>query len=188
MAGKPYQTGVIHGRFQVLHNDHLKYLLDGAALCDHLVIGITNPAPAQTKQESSDTNRGKETANPLTYLERYQLVKSVFFEAGLSYEDFSIVPFPINFPERYRYYVPMDAVFFLTIYDEWGLQKKDYFKSQGLHLHILREVAPEEKGISASEVRELISNEQPWEHLVPPAVATLLKKWGISSRLKQLSN
>lgn len=187
MSGKPYDKGVIHGRFQVLHNDHLKYLLDGAALCHHLVVGVTNPAPAQTKQESSDTNRGKEAANPLTYLERYQLVKTVLSEAGLSYQEFSIVPFPINFPERYRYYVPMDAVFFLTIYDEWGLQKKDYFKSLGLHLHILREVSPEEKGISASEVRGLIENEQPWEHMVPPPVAALLKKCEISARLKQLS-
>jgi D-arabinose 5-phosphate isomerase GutQ len=36
-------VGVIHGRFQILHNDHLKYLLAGKDLCRHLVIGITNP-------------------------------------------------------------------------------------------------------------------------------------------------
>jgi len=42
------ETGVIHGRFQVLHNDHLKYLMEGMALCDHLVVGITNPDPILT--------------------------------------------------------------------------------------------------------------------------------------------
>jgi glycerol-3-phosphate cytidylyltransferase-like family protein len=33
-----YDVGVIHGRFQVLHNDHLKYLLLGKALFKHLVV------------------------------------------------------------------------------------------------------------------------------------------------------
>lgn len=98
---KLYNTGVIHGRFQILHNDHLSYLLSGMALCNHLIVGITNPAPAQTKPEKSDGNRGQSKANPLTYYERYTLVKTVLTSEGLSYRDFSIVPFPINFPERY---------------------------------------------------------------------------------------
>ena len=33
------QTGVIHGRFQVLSNDHLCYLLAGKARCCHLIVG-----------------------------------------------------------------------------------------------------------------------------------------------------
>jgi len=37
------ERGVVHGRFQVLHNDHVKYLLAGKARCRHLVVGITNP-------------------------------------------------------------------------------------------------------------------------------------------------
>jgi len=28
-----FDVGVIHGRFQVLHNDHLKYLLAGKEKC-----------------------------------------------------------------------------------------------------------------------------------------------------------
>jgi nicotinamide-nucleotide adenylyltransferase len=40
-----YELGVIHGRFQVLHNDHLRYILAGKELCRHLVVGITNPDP-----------------------------------------------------------------------------------------------------------------------------------------------
>jgi hypothetical protein len=35
-------------------------------------------------------------------------------------DEISIVPFPINFPELYHYYLPMRATFFLTIYNEWG--------------------------------------------------------------------
>ena len=37
------KVGVIHGRFQLLHNDHMKYLLAGKQRCEHLIIGICNP-------------------------------------------------------------------------------------------------------------------------------------------------
>ncbi|MFW9878404.1 MAG: nicotinate-nucleotide adenylyltransferase, partial [Candidatus Thorarchaeota archaeon] len=30
-----YEIGVIHGRFQVLHNDHIKYLMAGKRLCKY---------------------------------------------------------------------------------------------------------------------------------------------------------
>ena len=43
--------------------------------------------------------------NPLTYFERYQLVRVALNEAGLNLNVFSVVPFPINSPEHYRYYV-----------------------------------------------------------------------------------
>ncbi len=76
-----YETGVIHGRFQVLNNDHLKYY------------------------------------------ERYLLLKTALTEVGkLS----SIVHLPINMPELYQYYVPLDAIFFLTIYNDWGREKHRY--------------------------------------------------------------
>ena len=82
MTLKPVaETGVIHGRFQILHNDHLDYLLSGKALCRHLVVGITNPDPVLTKKEDSDPERDSAAANPLTYYERYLLVKTALTEA-----------------------------------------------------------------------------------------------------------
>lgn len=183
-----YATGVIHGRFQVLHNDHLKYILAGKALCRHLVVGITNPEPLLVREEKADPHRSDPLANPLTYYERYCLVKAVLSARGLPPEDYSIVPLPINLPERYRYYVPMDAVFFVTIYDAWGERKLHYFQSLGLRAHILRKVAPEEKGLSASDIRQLMVQGQPWAHLVPDPAARLLKAWGIPQRLRDLGN
>ena len=181
-----YDTGVIHGRFQVLHNDHLKYLLAGKALCSHLVVGITNPEPSMVREEAADTHRSAPLANPLTYYERYCLVKSALGAEGLPPETFSIVPLPINLPDRYCHYVPMDAVFFVTIYDAWGERKLHYFRSLGLRTHILRRVAPEEKGLSAGDVRQRMVQGRPWEHLVPPPVAELLSQWEIPARLRDL--
>ena len=179
-----YREGVIHGRFQVLHNDHLKYLLAGKALCRHLVVGITNPDPSHVKNEVADPHRSDMDANPLTYYERYLLVRAALTEAGLSLNDFSVVPFPINRPEHYRYYLPMKAVFFLTIYDDWGRQKKKYFESLKLNVHVLWQVRQEEKGISGSDVRSRMAAGLPWEHLVPGSVAALLKDWKIPGRIR----
>ncbi len=182
-----YDTGVIHGRFQVLHNDHLKYLLSGKALCHHLVVGITNPEPAMVKDEEADPGRSRPSSNPLTYYERYGLVRAALLGEGIGSEEFSIVPLPINLPERYRYYVPMGAVFFLSIYDEWGERKHRYFQSLGLKTHILRKVTPAQKGLSAGEVRHRMCTGQPWEHLVPPATVPLLTAMDLVRRLKGLN-
>jgi nicotinamide mononucleotide adenylyltransferase len=181
-----YETGVIHGRFQILHNDHLKYLLAGKALCRNLVVGITNPDPSLTKTESTDPTRSDPLENPLTYYERHILVKEVLLQAGLDWSDFTIVPLPINLPERYQYYVPLDAVFFLSIYDNWGQRKLQYFKSLELRTHVLWEVPTERKGISAADIRQKLLADQPWEHLVPACVPPRMKAWGILERLKQL--
>ncbi|GAG96495.1 unnamed protein product, partial [marine sediment metagenome] len=68
------------------------------------------------------------------------MTQAALLEQGLRLTEFSIVPFPINVPELIKYYVPLDAIFFLTIYDDWGRQKKDYFQALGLKIHVLWEV------------------------------------------------
>lgn len=187
MPNQPlYDTGVIHGRFQILHNDHIKYLMAGKKICRHLVVGITNPEPDMTRKESADPVRSDPLENPLTYYERYIMIKTVMTDSGIDDGSLSIVPLPINLPERYQFYVPLDAVFFLTIYDDWGRRKQQYFESLGLTTHLLWEVPPEEKGISAGDIRKRILSGQPWEHLVPGGVPPLIERWGIAQRLKIL--
>ncbi|MFX1288616.1 MAG: nicotinate-nucleotide adenylyltransferase, partial [Promethearchaeota archaeon] len=163
-----YDLGTIHGRFQILHNDHVKFLLAGKNLCKHLIIGITNPDPSLTKHHDSNPHRSQPNANPLTYYERYIMIKDTLVENGIRFSDFSIVPFPINVPELLKYYVPMNGVFFLSIYDDWGRQKKKYLESLGLKIHILWEVPLEKKGISGNDIRNFMLKGEPWEHLVPP--------------------
>lgn len=179
-----YETGVIHGRFQILHYDHLKYLLSGKALCRHLVVGITNPDPVLTLEDSSDPERSRPDANPLTYYERAVLIRLALVSSGIPLDAFSIVPFPVNRPELYRYYVPLDAVFFLSIYDDWGRKKKALFEEKGLNVFVLRETSVDQKGISATTVREAMIKDEPWLHLVPASVAEMLTAWGIPDRLK----
>ena len=180
------ETGVIHGRFQVLHKDHLKYLMAGKAKCRHLVVGITNPDPTLTGQESSDPHRSDAFANPLTYFERYTLVRAVLNAEGLTPETFSVVPFPINFPDLYTHYVPLDATFFLTVYDDWGKKKLERFRSLGLAVEVLWERPLTEKGISGDQVRHRMVDGRPWEDMVPESTRRLMGLWDIPARLKRL--
>ena len=177
------KTGFIHGRFQILHNDHLKYLLAGKKECEQLVVGITNPDPMLTKHDPADAARSHETANPLTYFERFLMVRAALVEAGLSLEEFMVVPFPVNFPELYKFYIPSEATFFLTIYDDWGERKLSMFESFGLKTHVLWRRSSEKKGLTSTEVREGIALGKQWQHMVPPAVARLVVEWNVAERL-----
>ncbi|MFX1380360.1 MAG: nicotinate-nucleotide adenylyltransferase [Promethearchaeota archaeon] len=183
-----YEIGVIHGRFQVLHNDHIKYLLAGKELCKYIVIGITNPDPSLTRDSEANPHRSSSIANPLNYYERYKMLEAALLEQGLKYSEFCIVPFPINIPELLKYYVPLDAIFFLTIYDDWGRQKRQYFKSLGLKVHVLWEVSLQNKGLSSSDIREDMIKDKEWEQYVPMSVARLMKDWDVIKRLKKLSH
>lgn len=185
-APAPHPVGVIHGRFQMLHNDHLRYLLAGKERCEHLVVGITNPDPSLTREEAADPRRGSSAANPLTYFERYTMMRAALGGAGVPHEAYSVVPLPINLPELYQYYVPLEAVFFLTIYDAWGRAKRERFEGLGLRVEVLWERPPEEKGISGSQVRQAMLGNGDWQSLVPPGVAELAQSWGIAERLRAL--
>lgn len=178
--------GVIHGRFQVLHDDHLKYILAGKARCRHLVVGITNPDPFLTRDDKADPERSDSHSNPLSYFERYVMVREVLLEAGVKYSEFSVVPLPINLPELYRYYVPLDATFYVTIYDQWGRRKLEQFESMGLRIEVLWVKPRNEKGLTGTDIRSRMARGRPWENFVPPATATLMKKWGVPDRLRML--
>jgi nicotinamide-nucleotide adenylyltransferase len=178
--------GVIHGRFQVLHNDHVKYLLAGKARCQYLVVGITDPDPKLTRREEADTARSELISNPLTYFERSELIRAALKNAGVSLEGFSTVPFPISFPELYANYVPLQATYYLTVYDDWGRVKRTRFEERGLRTEVLWERPLSEKGITASRVRGLMARGEDWEHLVPSSCVDLLKRWQVPKRIYQL--
>ena len=114
------------------------------------------------------------------------MIEDALLEQGLSLSEFSIVPFPINVPELIKYYVPLDAIFFLTIYDEWGQQKKKYFQTLGLKIHVLWEVPLNKKGLSSSDIRESMIKNGKWEQFLPSSVVKLMNEWDITQRLKEI--
>lgn len=181
-------TGIVAGRFQVLHKDHVKFMMAGKKKCKHLIVGITNPDPSLTRKDAADPARSKAQNNPMTYFERYTLVRSALREAGLKDSQFSVVPLPVNIPKMYDNYIPRGATVFVTVYDKWGERKAQQFKDQGFKTSLLWKAPQEKKGISATTVRKAMVEGTPWEHYVPRSVARQMKKWDIPARLREMAS
>jgi len=181
-----FPVGVVHGRFQGLHVEHLRYLLDAKKRCEFLVVGLANPDPALTPAHAADPQRTRVSANPFTYYERFLMTRDCLLEAGVDWREFGIVPFPINRPELLQYYVPMDAVFLMNVGDQWDRAKRELFESLGLAVHVMWEGAYAPDRPSGTEVRRRIVAGERLDDLVPAATARFIHTNGLSSRVARL--
>lgn len=180
-------VGVIHGRFQVLHVEHMRYLLEAKRRCQRLIIGISNPDASLTRHTAANPHRDAPLSNPLTYFERYELIRGSMQEYGVPLEEFDIVPFPICYPELLFNYVPRDAVFYMTLYDAWSEEKRATLEGLGCTVEVMWQKPEEEKEMSATEVRGNIIHDRPWAHEVPKFVHQYILEHGIDRRLKELA-
>lgn len=178
-------VGVIHGRFQGLHFGHMEYLLAGKKRCDFLYVGLCNPDPTTREFHSSDPFRALPGTNPFSFHERLIMTRNSLVEAGVPLAEFAVVPFPINQPERLPHYVPMDATFFVTIYDQWGHAKRQTLLNLGVKVEVMWEHALELKPCTGTEVRRRIVAGEAWQELVPSAVARYIIAHRLDERLRE---
>lgn len=180
------ETGVVHGRFQVLHLKHMEYILAAKMRCRKLYIGLTNPDGRHTRGSVNDENRGTKAANPLTYYERCQMIRGAMEEFRVSESEYEIIPFPISFPEYILQYAPKDAVYYMGLFDEWDEEKYKILRSLDLQVEVLWRKTIEEKGVSASWIRNRIATDQGWDQFVPKSVYSYLKENNLDKRIKRL--
>lgn len=164
---------MIHGRFQPFHNGHLEYLRAALDRCQTLLIGITNPDPAQIAPEAESEHRHRPEANPFTFFQRLLMIRETLLDEGIPLERVIFIPFPINFPDRWRYYLPPDVVHYLRVFSPWEEAKAERLRRQGYRVEVLHRGAAKE--VEASEVRRRLAAGQDWEALVPPGVARVIR-------------
>lgn len=181
------ETGVIHGRFQVLHLKHMEYLLAAKMRCRMLYVGITHPDisayPAASPLDEHGTTR---TDNPLTYFERYEMVRDALIDFGVKREEFGIIPFPISSPDILSQYAPADATYYMSICGSWDEEKYQILRSLGFNVEVLWRKPAEEKGITGTQLREMIARDEDWRQYMPKTAADYLETHGISQRIRQL--
>lgn len=165
---------MIHGRFQPFHNGHLEYLRAALGRGETLLIGITNPDPTQSSAEATSDHRHLDEANPYTFFQRLVMIREVLRDEGIPSDDAIIVPFPVNFPDRWRYYLPTDVVHYIRVFSAWEQSKVDRLCEYGYRVEVLHPGA--EKAVEATEVRRRIASGERWEDLVPPAVARVIRR------------
>ena len=168
-----FQYGMILGRFQPFHLEHLRYFQLVWEQSERVIVGITNPDPSTIVADESSNHRHRPEENPLTFIERLAMIQDTLRDAGYPLERILIVPIPIHHPDRWQYYIPDGTVIFVVAYSPWERKKAERLRSAGFEVVLVDHL---EKGISGQQVRSLLRSNGNWEKLVPPAVARFLKQ------------
>lgn len=169
----------IHGRFQILHNDHFAYFQRAAERYGRLYIGLTG------LNRDLDGTVGRQAAvqNPLSYWERCEMWRAALAEMIDGF-DHVIGPFPVERPELLPDYVPRSCVCATTVRDQWNAEKISRLNAAGYEVDVL--YTNYDKRISGTGVRDMIaSGSSEWVELVPPGVAEYLTGIGIEARLRR---
>ena len=159
------------GRFQPLHNGHVKLIEDILGEYDGLITVIGSAQESHTPR------------NPFTGGERYEMLENSMMDVGLE----EVVIVPVVDLNRYGLYVeyikslvpPFDAVVThnpLTrrLFEEKGMEVVE----PGLH---------EREVYSGTEIRRRIIAKESWQDLVPAAVVKVLERIDGAQRLRTIA-
>lgn len=166
--------GMIHGRFQPFHNGHWEYLELAAERCRTLIVGITNPDPMQITEEETSNHRHLAESNPFTFFERLRMIRETLLESEIDTDRVMLIPFPVNLPDRWRYYIPADVVHYLRVFSPWEQTKVERLREAGYAVEVLQPGI--EKQIEATEVRRRMNGGEDWAEMVPSGVARVIRE------------
>lgn len=183
------EKGVIFGRYQIFHLKHMEGVLAAKMRCNKLYIGITHPdIVAYASASSLDEHGVTKRDNPLSYLERMEMIQGALKDFGVKRKEFEIIPFPISQPDLIPQYAPADATYYMSLCTPWDEEKYRILQGLGLKTEVLWRRNPEEMGTSGTQVREMIRRNDPeWKQQVPRSVADYVMDHGIDTRIRELA-
>lgn len=172
-----FPAACIHGRFQIVHREHLAYLERAAAQYGRLYIGLT-----ALDRDRDGSGREATAQNPLTYWERVEMWRAVLAELPDGARHV-IGPFPIERPDLLPDYVPRSCICATTVRDAWNSEKVRRLRAAGYDVDVL--FTDYDKQLSGTDVRKLIATgSSDWLGLVPAGVADFLRRIDIERRLR----
>ncbi|MBK6598693.1 MAG: adenylyltransferase/cytidyltransferase family protein [Proteobacteria bacterium] len=175
MPEQPHNLLVITGRFQPFHNDHLQLVQFALGRAARVVIGITNADPAARQAHPTNAHRHLARANPFSYEERKQLIAAALAAAAIPASRYEIVAFPLDEPAAWPAIVPPGAAQIVRVFSDWEREKVRRFESAGYLTVVLEgDLA---RRISATDIRQALAQDKPWQHWVPPGTRELLANW-----------
>jgi cytidyltransferase-like protein len=170
MSARVSSVAII-GRFQPFHWGHFEYVLEASRLGTDVIVGISNPTPEQMRDSKNDRSRSKAESNPFSYSERCEMIsRSLELIVGSPTPRF--MPCDLRSPSLLRASLGVCDVVAVTIYDEWGEEKKSLLEAAGYEVVVLWRRG--EKLVAGSEVRRRLAKGLPWRHLVPAGTAEVL--------------
>ena len=173
VSQKPVELGMVHGRFQPFHHEHLEYILYGITHSKKCLIGITQP----NNQKISDCNlaphRGKPEGNPFSFEMRRDMISLSLDELGVPRDRYEIIPFDIDNHSASINNITSNfgtsVIQFLKLFSEWELHKKSLFEQSKFEVQTIRDRSNQfsPKNVTGTLVRELINSNRNWEDFVP---------------------
>lgn len=181
-----FKVASVHGRFQPLHLDHLKYILEAKKRCDFLYIGITQYNILTLIDTPGDHHRQVPQNNPLTYFERIQIIRNALINEGIKLSEFMCIPFPIETPQYLTNFIPNNIPIFTTVCEEWNRRKINLLKDHGYKVIVLYE--EDVKKYEGIKIRkQILEDNAEWKKSVPQATINAVKEYNIQKRIKELS-
>ena len=164
--------GLLIGRFQPFHNGHLEVVrrIRAARPAAPLILGIGSAQESYTGE------------NPLTAGERIELIEASLAEAHLG--GCLVVPLPdIDRHAQWVAYVASMVPAFDLVYTNNPLTQL-LFERAGYKVE--RPELIDRDRFEGTLVRARMASGEPWQELVPPAVARLLEAQHVPERLRLL--
>ncbi len=163
----------VTGRFQPVHDDHLRLFRQALAGAETLVVAVTNPDPGTYRAEPAAEHRHRADANPFTYFERLLLLTAAVGADPALAGRVHVVPFDLARPEHWGAYVPLDAVQHVGVYGEWEREKARRLAAAGYP--VVEVPGDPTARRSGTAVRAALRAGSGWEELVPAATVPRLR-------------
>ncbi|ACJ16652.1 nicotinamide mononucleotide adenylyltransferase [Thermococcus onnurineus NA1] len=166
------KRGLFVGRFQPVHNGHIKALEFVFSQVDEVIIGIGSAQASHTLK------------NPFTTSERMEMLIRALDEAGLE-KRYYLIPLPdINFNAIWSTYVQSMVPRFDVVFTGNSLVAQ-LFRERGYE--VIVQPMFRKDILSATEIRKRMVEGEPWEELVPKSVAEFIKEIKGVERIKMLA-
>jgi len=190
-----HKIGAAQGRFHMIHWGHMEYLLECKKKCEFLYIGVSDTDPENAyfhgRYEDDGTNDVFRCLNEpsiytFTYFERARMISEAMLGEGVSSDEFMVVPFPVHKPQQIKYFVPQEAIVYITVYDAWGEGKPKLFGDLGYETELLWRRTMDERFTTATEVRRRMAAGEDFGDLVPEGVQKVINEYNLAEKLKDL--
>ncbi len=168
------KRGLFVGRFQPVHNGHIKALEFVFSQVDEVIIGIGSAQASHTLKNP-----------PFTTSERMEMLIRALNEAGMDKRYYLIPPLPdINFNAIWATYVVSMVPRFDVVFTGNSLVAQ-LFREKGYEVVV--QPMFRKDILSATEIRRRMVEGQPWEELVPESVARFIREIKGVERIRMLA-
>lgn len=162
--------GLLIGRFQPFHLGHLEAIHFALSKVERLWVGL------------GSSNKPRQKSNPFSADERQQMILSSINDIVRNKIDIFFIP-DLDNHQKWANMVKIIVPKFDAVFTNDDLTRHIYSRQQ---IDVISIPFVNRKDLSGTNIRDLIVNDQKWEHLVPAGTRQFLLNIGAKTRLKNL--